>query len=63
MNKRDKIQVINIVLLLIVIALLVYIAITLPEEAVSCVANPMEYYEAQAKTSCYCQNMVRGFAP
>lgn len=62
MDKR-KLQTINIILLLIVIALLVYIAIALPEEAVSCIANPMEYYQAQTNTSCYCQNMVREFTP
>jgi len=60
---KNKLQVINIILLLIVVALLVYIAIALPEEAVSCVTNPMQYYQAQANTSCYCQNMVQEFAP
>jgi len=60
---KNKLQVINIILLLLVIALLVYVAIALPEDAVSCVANPIEYYQTQANTSCYCENMVQEFAP
>jgi len=56
MKKRDKEFVLIVSLLLIIIGLLIYIAMTLPDKAATCLFHPIEYYEYQENVSCFCNN-------
>lgn len=62
MDNKEKQFWIIIVLMFILIILLVYIALTLPEKSATCLQHPMEYYEYVNNVSCWCTNMSTTFS-
>jgi len=54
MSKRDKQFWIVVFIMSILIILLVYIALTLPEKSATCLNYPLDYYEYINNATCWC---------
>ena len=58
---KKNYPILEILLLAVAISLLIYIVMKVPIIALSCLDNPMNYYESISNASCWCDDMVIGF--